>query len=537
MPLLLRNVRLGLDEPEEELRARVARRLRVEVDAIRAYAVVRRALDARRADDLHFVYHVEVALNEPPAAERRRLKYLRPQQGIWLEPATDSTPEPGSEPLPARPTIIGFGPAGMLAAWRLAEMGYKPIVYERGRDVRRRHRDVRQRFFRERDFDPESNILFGEGGAGAYSDGKLYTRVNHPLGRTVLEVLFKHGADPDILVNARPHIGSDRLPTICRRLRQRIEALGGEVRFEHRLEDVRLTNGQLEALRVGDEWLPAGPTILAPGHSARDTIRMLAARGVRLAAKPFQLGVRIEHPQALVDRWQYGPHAGHPRLGAAEYQVVAKGAASSGGDLFSFCMCPGGTILPTNEAAGLIATNGASRAGRNSPYANSGLVITLTPDQFDNDPLTGIAYQQQLEQRCFQAAGGQYQLPVQRACDFLEMKPSQGQPETSYPLGAQWVDLRAVLPQAVVDALTRGLPILEARLPGYTGADALITAPETRASAPFRILRDTSTREAVDVTRLYPVGEGAGYAGGIMSSAIDGLKTADAIITRYAQPS
>ena len=536
MPLLLRNLRLGLDEPEEELRACIARRLRVGAEGIRAYAVVRRALDARRADDLHFVYHVEVALNEPAEAERRRLRYLKPHQAVWLEPTADQTPASGSEPLLARPTIIGFGPAGMFAAWRLALMGYQPIVYERGRDVRRRHRDVRQRFFRQRDFDPESNLLFGEGGAGAYSDGKLYTRVSHPLARTVLEVLYRHGADPDILVNARPHIGSDHLPTICRRLREHLEQLGGEVRFEHRLEDVRIENGRLEALRVNDEWIPCGPTICALGHSARDTVRMLAARGVRIAAKPFQLGVRIEHPQALVDRWQYGPHAGHPRLQPAEYQIVAKGAAGSGGDLFSFCMCPGGVILPTNEAAGLLATNGASRATRNSPYANSGLVITLTPDYFDNDPLAGIAYQEQLERRCFEATGGQYELPVQRACDFLASKPSEGEPETSYPMGARWADLRAVLPLAVSEALTRGLPILDRKLPGYTGKEALITAPETRASAPFRILRDGATREALDVAQLFPVGEGAGYAGGIMSSAIDGLKSADAIISRYAPP-
>ena len=485
---------------------------------------------------MHFIYHVEVALNETPAAERRRLKYLKPHQAVWLEPFTEPAPEPGSETLPARPVVIGFGPAGMFAAWRLALMGYKPIVYERGRDVRRRHRDVRQRFFRERDFDPESNLLFGEGGAGAYSDGKLYTRVNHPLAQRVLEVLYQHGADPDILVNARPHIGSDRLPTICRRLREHIERLGGEVRFEQRLDEVRVSNGRLEALRVGTEWIPAGPTILALGHSARDTIRMLAARGVRLAAKPFQLGVRIEHPQALVDRWQYGPHAGHPRLSPAEYQIVAKGAAGAEGDLFSFCMCPGGVILPTNEAAGLIATNGASRATRNSPYANSGLVITVNPEQFDHDPLAGMAYQERLEQRCFQAAGGQYELPVQRARDYLQMRPSEGEPDTSYPLGARWLELRAVLPRTVAEALARGLPILEARLPGYTGAEALITAPETRASAPFRILRDATTREALDVAGLYPVGEGAGYAGGIMSSALDGLKSADAIISLHTQP-
>ncbi|HNQ24664.1 MAG TPA: FAD-dependent oxidoreductase [Phycisphaerae bacterium] len=537
MPFLVRNLRLGLNEPEALLLDRAARRLGVPVSAVRTHAVVRRALDARGRDDIHFIYHLELALDEPPRAERRRLHRLKPQQAVWLDPPPLLEPEPGHEPLTAPPIVVGFGPAGMLAAWRLACFGYRPIVLERGRDVRRRHRDILQRFYRRRDFDPTSNLLFGEGGAGAYSDGKLYTRVHDPRARLVLEVLYQHGADPDILTDARPHIGSDRLPTICMRLRRRIEALGGQVCFEHRVDDLRSEDGVLTALRVNGRWQPAGPVVLAIGHSARDTVRMLAARGLHVAPKPFQFGVRIEHPQACVDRWQYGSHADHPALPPAEYSFVDKGTVEAGGDLFSFCMCPGGMILPTNESAGLVATNGASRASRAGAFANSGLVITLDPQAMGFDAVSALAFLEQWEHGCFAAAGGDYRLPMQRAADFLSGRPSDGTLETTYPLGGCWATLAELLPPEAVTALRRALPKVDARWPGFAGAEALLTAPESRASAPFRVVRDPATRAAVSCGNLYPVGEGAGYAGGIMSSAIDGLKSADALIIRYTPPS
>ena len=394
MPILLRNIPLGLDQPEDELVSAIARRLRIPVRAIRTYAIVRRAVDARKKD-VHFSYHVEVALDEPPRAEEARLRRLRANEAAWILPQNEPEIVPGSHPLPERPIIIGLGPGGMFAALRLAQLGYRPAVLERGRDVLRRHRDVMRRYYRERDFDPESNLLFGEGGAGAYSDGKLYTRIRDPRCRFVLETLYQHGADPDILLNSRPHLGSDKLPGICRRLRRRLEGLGGEVRFECQADDIRLAVERkseviprLAAIHVtgpglppGGEWMPCGPTILAIGHSARDTIRMLHRHGVALESKPFQLGVRLEHPQSMVDRWQYGAAAGHRRLGPAEYQMVARGSAGRHGDLFSFCMCPGGMIVPAHESPALIATNGASRARRAGPFANSGFVITLAgPD-------------------------------------------------------------------------------------------------------------------------------------------------------------
>jgi len=538
MPMLLRNVYLNLDEPEAQLPARAAKRLRIPESAIRTYAIVGRSLDARRGQ-VRFCYQLEIALDEPPQREKAILKRQRPGAAAWLEPKRDEFPTPGTTPIPERPVIIGFGPGGMFAALRLAEMGYRPIVLERGREVRRRHRDIMQRYYREHDFDPTSNLLFGEGGAGTYSDGKLYTRVHDPLCRHVLEVFYQHGADPDILIDTRPHIGSDRLPTICTRIRQRIEALGGEVRFESRLNDLRIEDGTLKAIRIGDagdsDWVNVGPVILAIGHSARDTLNTLAGRGVRIDAKPFQIGVRIEHPQALVDGWQYGAVAGHERLAAAEYHLVAKGAACERGDMFSFCMCPGGEILPTNESAGLIATNGASRANRSGPFANAGLVITMDPAAMGLTAMEAVTWQEKWERLAYEATNGSYAVPCQRASDFLGKRPSDGTIETSFPLGGQWHDLRAILPQEVADALIRALPTLDSRMPGFAGTEAIITAPETRASAPVRITRDSDSRCAISVDGLYPVGEGAGYAGGIVSAAIDGIRAADAIITRFAR--
>jgi uncharacterized FAD-dependent dehydrogenase len=548
MPILVRNIRLGLDEPEENLIRAAARRLRVPEAAIRTYAAVRRSLDARRKDEIVFLYQVELELDEPPGAQRKRLQRGHIRQATWLSPPPKQEPVPGSAELRHRPIVIGFGPGGMFAALRLAQFGYRPVVLERGRDVRRRHRDVLKRFFRERDLDPSSNLWFGEGGAGTYSDGKLYTRLSDPRCRTVLETFYQHGADPEILIDARPHIGSDRLPSICKRIRRRIESLGGEVSFDCHVDDIRITDGGLDAIHVtgpghprSGAWLEAGPTVLAVGQSARDTIRRLHERGVRIEPKPFQMGVRIEHPQSLVDRWQYGTAAGHPRLPPAEYHVVAKRAAGPRGDVFSFCMCPGGIILPTAEASGRIATNGASRSSRSGPFANSGLVITVDPAALSakNGPdlaLETLIWLERWEQKAFEGGGGQYGIPIQRASDFLRGAASDGLIETSCPLGARWADLAGLIPEPVADALRAALPILDRKLPGYAGGNGLIAASETRASAAVRVLRDAQTREAVETCHLYPVGEGAGYAGGIISAAVDGLKTADAIIERYAPP-
>ncbi len=537
MPIYVRDIKLDLDEPEDKLVDRVAARLKVPPSAIRAYAVVRRSLDARKRGAINFVHCLEVALDDSIANEKRLIERLHRTDVSLLTTSPVSDPIPGDIPMRHRPIVVGFGPAGMFAGWQLARLGYRPIILERGQPVQVRHKDIIQKFYRQGVFNSESNLLFGEGGAGTYSDGKLYTRVNDPYVRVVLQTLYEHGANPDILIEGKPHIGSDRLPNICMRMRQHIEAMGGEVRFGARVDDLVIDDqGRVLGLEVNGQTLQTDHVLLGIGHSARDTLRMLFRRGVEMVAKPFQLGVRIEHPQSLVDRWQYGKYAGHDRLPPAHYQAVAKKAGGSSCDLFTFCMCPGGVILPSNEAPHLIVTNGASRASRSGPFANSGLVITIAPEEFDCDPLRGLAYQQKWESLAFEATGRSYAVPAQRAKDYMRGQMSDGRLETSYPLGGQWADIGRLLPQHFAKSLARGLRMLDERMPGFAGDDATITAPETRASAPVRTVRDSQTRQSRSIKGLYPMGEGAGYAGGIISAAIDGLKTADQIIRRSAVP-
>lgn len=534
MALLVRNLTLSLDEPENDIRSKAAQRLRVRPEAIRDCAIVRRALDARFKNRIAYVYNVELSLAGGPKVERQVIRRVNRTDVSELPAKPDAPLENGTESLPHRPVIVGFGPAGMFAALWLARHGLRPLVIERGQGVRVRHRDIMQRFYREHEFDAESNLLYGEGGAGAYSDGKLYTRVNDPRMRDILQVFVDHGGKADILVDSRPHLGSDRIPTLCRRIRKTIESLGGEVRFGARLDQIAIENGEVRTIRVGSEVMTPGPVLLGIGHSAHDTVRALMAAGVKVVAKPFQIGVRVEHPQSLVDQWQYGATCGHRRLPPAEYHVVAKGAAAGLGDVYSFCMCPGGVILPTNESPGLIVTNGASGVSRSRPFANSGLVLTVPLEEVGNDPLAGLDFINKWERAAFELTGGTYQVPAQRAVDFIADRPSDGKLETSYPLGGKWSSIAKILPPFATQALKRALSDLDKRMKGYGGADALVTGPETRASAPIRILRDPETRESVSAAGLYPVGEGAGYAGGIMSAAADGIATAELLIRRYA---
>ena len=541
MPLAVRGVILGVDEPEELLPAKAAARLKVRPEDIRVWAIVRRSIDARDKSRLGFSYNLEVALHGPELQEAKLVRRLHRADVALLEMDEPPEPQAGEEPLLGRPVVVGFGPAGMMAGYMLAAFGYRPLIIDRGRDVSTRHRDIMVEFYQHGRFNGESNLLFGEGGAGTYSDGKLYTRVHDRRVRTILELFYQHGANPDILIDGKPHIGSDKLPGICRRIRLDIEAMGGEVRFGARLDDAVVESGRLSAVVVNGERIACGPVILAVGHSARDSLRMLSRHGVKFVPKPFQLGVRIEHPQTLVDRWQYGERCGQTQLPPADYHLVAKGAAGRYGDLFSFCMCPGGVILPTNESPGLIATNGASRSKRDGAMGNAGLVITLDPVNVcaaaADDPLAAFDYLEAIERAAFESTGGTYHVPCQRATDFLAGRISDGAAQTTYPLGGAWRELRDLLPPAVWQSLTIGLGRLDSRMPGFAGPEAIITAPETRASGPIRVLRDRDTRESVSTAGLYPVGEGAGYAGGIISAGIDGLKTAEVIIGRYAPES
>jgi len=537
MPIAVRSLALDLDEPEELLVQRAARRLKVPVDAIRHWAVMRRAIDARDKTRIRMSYNLELTLTGGSRQEKRVVGRLHRRDVTLLEPEPQPVIEPGSQPLEARPIVVGFGPAGMFAGLLLARFGYRPLILERGPDVSTRHRDILVDFYRHGRFHPESNLLFGEGGAGTYSDGKLYTRVRDPRVRFILETFYHHGAAPDVLIDARPHIGSDKLPGICRRIRERIRSLGGEVRFAARVDDLVVHQDRVCALIVNGQPIDCGPVILAIGHSARDTLRMLARRGISLAVKPFQVGVRIEHPQEMVNRWQYGAFCTHPRLPPAEYHLVAKGAAGLHGDVFSFCMCPGGMILPTNESPGLISTNGASRSRREGGKANSGLVLTVEPvdvcPEARTDPTAVLNWVERIERAAFAATGGSYRVPTQRAGDFVKNRRSDGRLDVSYPLGGEWVELRSLLPSWMIESIARAIVQLDERMPGFGGDEALVTAPESRAGGPIRIPRDPRTRASVSAENLYPVGEGAGYAGGIISAAIDGLKTAERIIARY----
>jgi uncharacterized FAD-dependent dehydrogenase len=530
MPLKVANIPLALDEPEAALPEKVAARLGVGPDAIARWRILRRSLDARRRDAIHFVYAAEVELPGDEAALVARglgpdVEPYTPDQFAW--------PEPGGEPLERRPVVVGAGPAGLFAGYLLARDGYRPLILERGREVKDRVADVR-RFDAGGLLDPESNYLFGEGGAGTFSDGKLTSRGTGPDVQRALEILADCHGKPSILYEHRPHLGSNRLPLVVRTLRRKLEQLGGEVSFSCRVEDVEIEDGRIRALRTTSGRIEADVVILAIGHSARDTYQMLLRRGVPLVAKPFQMGVRIEQPQGQVNVARYGASAEHPALGAADYMLNVRVGDR---DLFTFCMCAGGYVMPSVSEPGYFCTNGQSESRHDSPFANSGLVITVDPAETGSrHPLAGVHYQQRAERLAYLAAGRTYKAPIQWARDFLAGRPSRGRLPTSYARGAVPFDLGVILPPEVARALERGLPVMDRRLRGLFLRDATLVAPESRGSAPVRIPRDDQTRQSPAVAGLYPCGEGAGYAGGIISAAVDGLRTARAIVGRFAAP-
>ncbi len=529
MALLIHNLALGLDEPEDLLTDQVVKKLRVDPDQVRAIQIVRKSLDARPRHQ-RWIYSVAVHLK---SGQRRLLRKLASKGVRAYDPPAGPTVQPGEERAESPPIVVGAGPAGMFAALLLAEAGYRPIVLDRGRDVDVRDTDV-SAYVSDHNFNPESNFLFGEGGAGTYSDGKLYTRTHDPLGAWVLEQFVACGADADIAINGKPHVGSDRLPGVVANLRRSIEALGGQFRYSAQVTDVELADGKLTALTLADgERLTVSAVLLGIGHSARDTYAMLARRGVRLSAKPFQMGLRIEHPQKLIDASQLGTLANRPDIGPADYHLVAKGAAGDG-DVYTFCMCPGGAVLPANNQAETICTNGGSRRDRDSGRASSAMVMAVRPDRFGDDPLAGLALQERIERACFAAAGGDYALAAQRADDFVLERATIGSIDSGSLTGARGCDFNTLLPDYLCKALHAALPVFAQRIDGFAGPDALLLGPETRASGPVRIDRDRETRVSVSADNLYPIGEGAGFAGGIVSAAVDALRSAEAVIRRFA---
>jgi uncharacterized FAD-dependent dehydrogenase len=531
MPIRLTNLQLSIDEPELALADRLAAVLDVRHDDIRRWRILRKSLDTRDKRDVKFVYTAEVALagDEPDLVARASRRRQLVQVEMYEEPRFEMPP-PGSRPLATRPVIVGSGPAGLAAGYFLAEQGYQPLILERGRAVRQRIADVHA-FDAGGPHNPESNYLFGEGGAGTFSDGKLTCRTSGPDVRRVLELFAECKGKASILYDYRPHLGSNRLPAVVKAFRRKIIALGGDYRFDCRLEDLDVNDGRIRGLMTSSGYLPASLVVLAIGHSARDTYQMLFDRGVPLIPKPFQLGVRIEQPQESVNRVQYGQQRLEEKLGAADYTLIARGRTN----LFTFCMCAGGQIIPSVSEPGYFCTNGMSLSRRASPFANSGLMVTLDPADFGSDhPLAGIELQRRYERAAFAIGGNDYLCPIQAADDFLNRRRSDRALVCSYTRGTVSTEIEELVPRQVLAALDEGLPILDRRWRGRFLGEAVLVGPEARGSSPIRFLRDSATLESTVIAGLYPIGEGAGYAGGIVSAALDGLRAAKAIVARYA---
>ena len=541
--LRLNELKLPLDHTDTDLPAAICRRLKLKPEQLRQQRVVKRSVDARRKSDIRLTYSVEIAL--APALEQKLLQ--RFQRDPHLQPAPDtayqlvtSAPAGVADGRIPRPVVVGAGPCGYFCALLLAQMGFRPLLLERGKPVKERSADTFGFWQGKRPFNPESNAQFGEGGAGTFSDGKLYSQVRDPrhLGRKVLEELVAAGANPDILVLHRPHIGTFKLATVVRGLRAQIEALGGEIQFQSRVERLELEPGAERRVRgvslADGRFIAAQQVVLALGHSARDSFAMLKQQGVAMERKPFSVGFRIEHPQTLIDAARWGDCAGHPRLGAAEYKLVHH--ASNGRCVYSFCMCPGGLVVGATSEPGRVVTNGMSQHSRNERNANSGIVVNIEPDDVEpygdapGDPLAGVAFQRHWEAQAFALGGESYAAPGQRLEDFLAGRSSAqlGAVQPSYAPGVTLTDLSPSLPAYAIEALREALPQFNQSIPGYAMADAMLTGVETRTSSPVRLPRDAQL-ESSNTPGLYPAGEGAGYAGGILSAAIDGIRVAEAV--------
>jgi hypothetical protein len=526
--LRLTELKLPLDHPADALRAAILHRLGLRDDELLGVSIFKRSYDARKKHALLLVYAVDVEVKNEAALLKkfRNDRHLAPTPDMAYKFVGHAP-----ERLAKRPIVVGFGPCGIFAALVLAQMGFRPIVLERGKAVRERTQDT-WGLWRRHVLDPESNVQFGEGGAGTFSDGKLYSQIKDPrhLGRKVLTEFVKAGAPEEILYVSKPHIGTFRLVGMVEAMRSEIESLGGEIRFQQRVTDVLIEDGRIRGVTLASgETLASDHVVLALGHSARDTFEMLHARGVHMEAKSFSIGFRIEHPQSLIDRARLGPNAGNPLLGAADYKLVHH--ARNGRSVYSFCMCPGGTVVAATSEPGHVVTNGMSQYSRNERNANAGIVVGILPEDFpDNGPLAGIELQRKLEARAFELGGGNYDAPVQLVGDFIEGKPSTqlGSVEPSYKPGVHLTDLAPALPDYAIEAIREALPAFDQQIKGFAMKDAVLTGVETRTSSPVRITRGDDF-QSLNVRGLYPAGEGAGYAGGILSAGVDGIKVAEAV--------
>lgn len=528
MSYRITNLRASVERPEAELKGLIASQMRLRSDDVKRFRILRKSLDARSRHDLQFVYSAEVELQPGVALKKGGARC----EVAPYAPELFDDPPTGESPLEQRPVVVGAGPAGLLAGYYLAIKGYRPLILERGKPVKERVPAIRV-FDRGGPHDPENNYLFGEGGAGAFSDGKLTCRMTGSDVDWVLQSFVDCGGRESLVYEHRPHLGSNKLPMICRNYRRKIEALGGEYRFDCRVEGLRVNNGALQGLETSSGFIAADTVIFGPGHSARETYRWLHALGVPIVQKAFQLGLRIEQPQEQVNRWKYGRESYLELLGAADYSLGAKGTR----DLYTFCMCAGGYVIPSVSDPGYFCSNGMSNSRHDSPFANSGLMVTLETEEFGGShPLAGVELQARYEAAAFELGRREYRAPVQWAADFLGQRAtaSDANVPSSYERGAIGADLREVLPPVVLKAISEGLPMMDQKSRGMMLKQATLVGPEMRGSAPVRIDRDHTTRETPGFRGFYPVGEGAGYAGGIVSAAVDGLRSAREIVRRFA---
>lgn len=530
MSIKVSNIVLDIDENIEDLKVKVAKKLRIREDEIKEFKIVKESIDARKKNLIKINYSVEVVChNEGKVVERAKDKDIKIQEKNY-----NAEFQFGSKKINERPIIVGMGPAGLFAGLLMAQRGYKPLILERGEDVDKRTESI-NKFWKGRELNPESNVQFGEGGAGTFSDGKLTTRIKDTRCDYVLEELVKAGAPEEIAYMGKPHIGTDILKIVVKNIREKIKSLGGEVRFSNKLEDLIVKDGKLKEIIVNGERIPCENVILALGHSARDTYEMLYNRGVFMSPKPFAIGARIEHLQSLIDENQYGKFATHPKLRAADYKLTYT-SEKLNRSVYSFCMCPGGHVVAAASEEKTVVVNGMSYYKRDGENANSAIVVSVSPEDFGSKhPLAGIEFQRHYESLAYKVGGENYNAPLQLVGDFLKDKKSTkfGSIKPTYSPNTTFANLSQCLPSYVIEALKEALPVFDNKIKGFAASDAILTGIETRTSAPVRIDRNENL-QSISVNGLYPCGEGAGYAGGIVSAAVDGLRVAETIMKEFA---